>query len=127
VRIEEPGGPDAVTLSPDRPVYQVNVYTLVSESAGMPGYACSYHVQEWKLHDADVVEVLGWAKEKAGVDPYTVDVASAANDGESYLLRLYGDDPNRGPETRDEYYTLAPDGVVPDREWFLRRAHDQGQ
>ena len=61
MRVEEPGGPDAVTIDPDQPVYQVNIFLLAPESVGVPGHALSYNVHEWKLHDADVPEVLAWA------------------------------------------------------------------
>jgi hypothetical protein len=120
MRVEEPGGPDAVTVNPDRPVYQVNLFKR-SEAADTPEELRGYHVSEWKLHDADVTEVLAWAKEKAGSDPYLVSVASALDNGESHLLRLYGQDPNRG-EPAEGYYTSPPDGIVPDMEWFIQQA-----
>jgi len=36
MRVQEPGGPDAVTINPDQPIYQVNVFTRLSEPADVP-------------------------------------------------------------------------------------------
>ena len=118
MRVEEPGGGDAETVNPDRPVYQVNIYRR-SEDPETPDELRGYHVSEWKLRDADVIEVLTWAKEQAGASPYVVSVASALDGGESHLLRLHGQDPNRG-EPGTGVYTSPPDGIVPDMEWFIR-------
>jgi hypothetical protein len=91
MRVEEPGGGDAVSVNPDRPVYQVNIYRR-SDDPDTPDELRGYHVSEWKLRDADVIEVLTWAKEQAGASPYVVSVASALDGGESHLLRLHGQD-----------------------------------
>lgn len=118
MRVEEPGGQDAETVDPDQPVYQVNIYKR-SEDPDTPEELRGYHVSEWKLRDAEVTEVLVWAKEQAGSSPYVVSVASALDGGESHLLRLYGQDPNRG-EPGAGVYASPPDGIVPDMEWFIR-------
>jgi hypothetical protein len=123
VRIEEPGGRDAVTIDPDAPVYQVNIFRLTSD-ASIPEAMRGYHVYEWKLHDVDAPEVFTWAKDKAGNDPYTVSVASATDHGESHLLRLYGRDPNRG-DPIEGCYAAAPDGLVPDMQWFIEQSKGQ--
>ena len=120
MRVEEPGGPDAVTIDPDRPVYQVNVYQRLAEPAEVPEQQRGYHVSEWKLHDGEVPEVLAWAAEKAAGRPCTVAVASAEIDGDSYLIRLLGHDPTRG-DTFNDPYVLAPD-VIPELSDFVRRA-----
>ncbi len=109
-----------MTVDPDRPVYQVNIYQRLAEPARLPEEQRGYEVSEWKLHDVDVPEVLAWAAEKASGQPYTVAVASAETDGDAYLIRLHGSDPTRGAIFTDPY-VLAPD-VVPDMADFIRRA-----
>lgn len=105
VRIEEPGGPDAETISPDRPVYQVNIFTKVTE---VPEEHGAWSVGEWKIYDAEVTEVLTWAADKAAARPYTVNVA--ATDDENTLLRLLGKDPT-WTEMDGEPFRLSIDGV----------------
>ncbi len=127
MRIEEPGGPNAVTVDPDRPVYQVNLFLPGDYPTEVPDDMRGYRVEEWKIHDAEVLDVLRWAEDRAGVHPYTVSVASASVDGDSYLLRLSGRDPNQG-EPDEGYFTAAPDGIVPDMQSLIDRARpDQGQ
>ena len=118
MRVEEPGGPDAVTINPDQPIYQVNVFTRLSEPADVPEGQRGYRVSEWKLHETDVPQVLAWAAEKAGGRPYIVSVASAESGDDAYLIRLFGQDPTRG-EAFNGPYDLASD-VVPDISDFLR-------
>lgn len=118
MRVEEPGGGDAETVDPDQPVYQVNIFKRSNE-ASTPEELRGYHVSEWKIRDADVTEVLTWAKEHAGSSPYVVSVASALDGGASHLLRLFGQNPNLG-ELGTGVYVSPPDGIVPDMEWFAR-------
>jgi hypothetical protein len=105
VRIEEPGGPDAETLSPDRPVYQVNIFTKVTD---VPEEDNAWSVGEWKVYEAEVSDVLTWAADKAAGRPYTVNVA--ATDDENTLLRLLGKDPT-WTEMDSEPFRLSADGV----------------
>lgn len=93
MRIEEPGGPDAVTIHPDRPVYQVEIFTRLSIPFDVPEDQRAFHVAEWKIHDADVPEVLGWAEEQAAGRHYTVSVAAAEEPQHNYLIRLFGSNP----------------------------------
>src|SRR5882757_1777134 len=43
MRVEEPGGPDAVSMNLDHPVYQVNIYERLDEPAGAPEEQRAYH------------------------------------------------------------------------------------
>lgn len=93
MRIEEPGGPDAASINPDSPVYQVDVYTRLSVPFDVPEEQRGFEVAEWKLHDADVDEVLAWAAERAAGRSYTVSVAAAEEPDHNYLIRLCGHPP----------------------------------
>jgi hypothetical protein len=125
MHIEEPGGTDAESTSLDNPVYQVTIYERLAEPAELPEGERGYCAYEWKLHDAEVSEVLAWAGEKAGESPYTVEVASVVIDGESHLLRLCGHNPTRGSEDNvtSGPYALSTD-VVPD-QWWNPNSHTQ--
>jgi hypothetical protein len=78
MRVEEPGGPDAVTIDPDHPVYQVNIYKRFNDP-DIEDELRGYHVYEWKLHDSDVPEVLAWAGNSVGRAPVEVGVAAGAD------------------------------------------------
>jgi hypothetical protein len=121
MRVEEPGGPDAISDDPDRPVYQVNLFTRLAEPAEVPEEQRGFHVSEWKLHDADVSQVLAWASEQAADRSYVVYVAAADHD-DPHLLHLFGHDPNRG-EGAGEPFVLAPD-VVPNMEDMIRQMRE---
>jgi len=110
----------------DHPVYQVNIYERLDEPAGAPEEQRAYHVHEWKLHDAEITEVLKWAEQKAGGGEYTVEVASVISDGDSHLLRLYGHNPNRGAEFNDPY-ALVSDDVILDPQWFISKMQGEDQ
>ena len=112
MRVEEPGGPDAATVNPERPVYQVNIYTRLSEPVNVPEESRSFVVSEWKLHETDVREVLAWAQENAGGAPYTVAVAAVDEGDGADLIHLWGEDPTRVYTSRKPYL-LAP-GVLVD-------------
>jgi hypothetical protein len=109
-------------MDPDSPVYQVTIFERLSEPADVSEEQRGHHAHEWKLHDADVTEVLAWAKDKAGTNDYSVEVASVIDDGDSYLIHLYGQNPLRssGPS---EVFQLAPD-VIPDKWDFIKRQRD---
>jgi hypothetical protein len=118
MRVEEPGGPDALSMSLDHPVYQVTIFERLAEPAEVPEEQRGYHLHEWKVSEAEAGEVLAWAAAKAAGQEYTVEVASLEIDGESHLLRLHGHNPNRvGPPS--EPYVLAPD-VIPNMRDFRR-------
>jgi hypothetical protein len=108
MRVEEPGATNAVSPDPDRPVYQVNIFTRLSEPADVPEERRGFLVEEWKLHDVEVPEVLVWADDKAAGRPYTVGVASCETGYDAYLIHLFGEDPNRGIDFDDEPYRLGP-------------------
>ena len=120
MRVEEPGGPDARSFNLDHPVYQVTIFERLAEPAEVPEDERGYHLHEWKIHETEVAEVLVWAAEKAVGQEYTDEVASVEVDGESHLLRLHGENPNRGGPP-SEPYVLVSD-VVPDMRDFIRRA-----
>ena len=120
MRVEQPGGPDAVSGDPDRPVYQVNIFERHTDP-DIPEDMRTYHVSEWKLHEADAAEVLAWASGKAAGRPYVVYVASADPEN-AYLIHLLGSDPNRTSGPSDTY-VLAPD-VVPDMAEIVRRMRE---
>lgn len=111
VRVEEPGGPDAVTVNPERPVYQVNIYTRLSEPADVPEKSRGFVVSEWKLHETEVCEVLAWAQENAEGHPYTVAVAAVDEGDGADLIHLFGEDPTRVYTARKPYL-LAPHVLV---------------
>jgi hypothetical protein len=50
MRVDEPGGPDAVSINPDQPVYQVNIFKRV-DAEGIPEEMSPHPVSEWKLRD----------------------------------------------------------------------------
>lgn len=120
MRVEEPRGGDARSFDLDNPVYQVTIFERLAEPAELPEEERGFHLHEWKLHETEVAEVLAWAAAEAAGRVYTVEVASVEVDGESPLLRLQGDSPNRGGPP-SEPYVLAPD-VVPDISDFIRGA-----
>ncbi|HTF48870.1 MAG TPA: hypothetical protein VK735_15605 [Pseudonocardia sp.] len=83
MRVEEPGGPDAVTVDIFHPVYQVTIFEPLAEPADLPPEERSVMANEWKLHDAEVTEVFEWAKKNAGSHQYVVEVATPQVDGSS--------------------------------------------
>ena len=103
-------------------MYQVNIFDRLAEPAEVAEEQRGFLLSEWKLHDADVTEVLAWAEEKAAGRPYTVAVATADPDDEAYRIHLFGKSPLHD-DSPSEPYVLAPD-VVPDIEDFVRRARD---
>jgi len=113
MRVEEPGGPDAVTMDVFHPVYQVTIFEPLDEPADLPPEQRSVMANEWKLHDTDVDQVLAWAREKAGAHRYVVEVATPQFGGSARLMRLFGTDPTWGSPVPDAVYQHVP-GVTPD-------------
>jgi hypothetical protein len=114
MRIEEPGGPDAVSISSLHPVYQVTIFEPLDEPADVPPEQRSVEANEWKLHDVDVDQVLEWARGKAGSLAYVVEVAAPLPGGKSKLVRLFGNDPTWGEPLTDAVYQHV-EGVTPDQ------------
>jgi hypothetical protein len=114
VRIEEPGGPDAVTTDIFHPVYQVTIFEPLAEPADLPPEKRSVMANEWKLYDAEVTEVLQWAKDRSGTNDYVIEVATHQVGDSAKLLRLFGNDPTWGEPISDAVYQHVP-GVSPDQ------------
>jgi hypothetical protein len=49
---------------------------------------------EWKLYDAEVTEVLEWAKDRSRTNDYVIEVATHQVGDSAKLLRLFGNDPS---------------------------------
>jgi hypothetical protein len=98
-----------VTTNPDKPVYKVIIWERMTGSSDIPEDDRAFMADEWALYDGDVVEVLEWARRKAGSFDYQVYVAGPYDEGDSTLLRLCGRSPVAISAPPGEYFTLAPD------------------
>jgi len=114
MRVEQPGGPAAVTVDIFHPAYQVTIFEPLDEPADLPHEERSVMANEWKIYDAEVTEVLEWAKDNAGANQYVVEVATPQAGGSAKLLRLFGNDPTWGEAVSDSVYQYVP-GVSPDQ------------
>jgi hypothetical protein len=98
MRSEPRGAEKPVTIDPDNPVYQVTFWERLAQPGELPEAERGFEASSWKVSEADVTEVLAWARERAGSrQTYVVEVAATAEDGCSELLRLYGQDPTIFP------------------------------
>jgi hypothetical protein len=107
MRSEPRGSEKPVTQDPDQPVYQVTFWERLAEPADLPEKERGFGASVWRVHDAEVTEVLAWAKERATTQPYMVHVATPPEDGHSELIRLYGQDPTISPFEDSEPFQLA--------------------
>jgi hypothetical protein len=107
MRTEPPGSGTAETLDPDNPVYEVVFWRRHDEDPAVPVELRSWQAEEWTVHDAEVTEVLNWARQTAGSRPYTVHVAASTDEDRIEKLRLFGQSPVSVPLPDPAPFRLA--------------------
>lgn len=71
MRSEPRGSEKPIADDPDQPVYQVTFWERLAEPVDLLEKERGFEASVWRVHDAEITDVLAWAKEKVTTQPWS--------------------------------------------------------
>jgi hypothetical protein len=93
-----PVDPRDTTWEVDEPVYRVLTWSPLPAPAGLDGAQAAWSCEEHDIFDAEVDEVLAWARHQARPDQLVTVFARVPSPEGPGLVRLTGWDPTRNDD-----------------------------
>jgi len=116
MRAERASGPIVGSPSPDDPVFEVSFWSRCDGLDDVPEDERGYQEEPWHVRDADIDQVLAWARAEVGDSrTFTIYLAPYEHEGNHQPSRwLYGINPTIPTNADGGTYTLATPELVDD-------------